>query len=225
MKGFTAFTLLLAGSAAMSQDLAAMSSQQIADTISVMVQKGPETHADQVKLLWLLVQRSAQSDSTAHKVTRPVAEKVMLQDELDPRSKFAYGYFRAKESWDTIDPILHRRRLDEGRRHVTEALIMGAKDPTFLFDAGIFAIALPTEADTQREGMNALVICHRILGENFGKLPKERQSEWFVAMASGFDILGLNEIARDYFRIGSALAPETVSGRKASTWLKANGAD
>lgn len=199
------------------------SNAQIVAEIDRMSRSGKDTKGERTHLLWVLVMRSAQGDKEVHRLARPVAEYMLSEKDLEPRIKFAYGYFRLKEGFDTIDPVTRKRRIDTGRRPMSEALTMGARDADFLFDAGMALIGLPTDVNLYTQGINALVLSKRLFGAKFADLPKERQADWWTAMASGFDIYHLNELARDHYLTASAIAPDSPAGRKAVTWLRTHG--
>lgn len=200
-----------------------MSNQQIADRVNTLA-KGPgDTGAEQMRLVWILLQRSGQGDKTAHKIGRPLADKLREAQPMNPRAKFAYGYFRVKEGLDTGEPVTRKRRLDDGRRPMGESLTMGSRDPDFLTDAGILLAGLPTDVNFYKQAINSLVLAKKLYGEKFNLLSKERQADWNAAIASGFDTLDLTELAREHFLAAVSLAPDTPSGRKAAAWLRSHG--
>lgn len=218
------FVIIAATAAVLAQqDVDLMSNAQLAQRVETLSKQGKDTYAEQVRLTWILAMRSGQSDGNAHKVGKPIAERLRDEDPLNPRAKFAYGFFRVREAFDTVDPVTRKRRLDEGRRPMSESLIMGARDPDFLTDAGILLVNLRTEVNLYKQGINALALAKRMWGEAFTTLAPERQADWHAAMAAGLLILDLDEIARDHYAAAVAASADSPSGRKAIAWLRAHG--
>lgn len=215
------FTALF--STAFSQTPDIKSNPQIMSEIETLSRSEKETKSERTKLLWVLVMRSAQGDSTIHKQGRAIAENMEKEKGFDPRVKFARGYFRLKEGLDTFEPITRKRRIDEGRRIIGESLSLGGRDADFQLDAGIALVGLPLDVKLCAEGINALALSKRAFGEKFNDLPKDRQADWWVATAAGLDAFRIEEMARDYYKTAVSLAPESVSGRKAAAWLRSRG--
>jgi tetratricopeptide (TPR) repeat protein len=208
-----------------SDDIRLMTNWQVADKIRNLAMQAENTKDEQVKLVWILLRRSIQGDEDAHKAGKAPSERLKDEDELNPRARFAYGYFRLKEAYDTRDPVLRKRRIDEGRRAMTTALPMGARDADFLFDAGSALANLLPEVDLYKQALNSLTISKRLLGETFENLSGERKADWFAAMGMAFDSDGLVELARDHYQQAFSLSPDSATGRKALSWLRSRGVD
>jgi hypothetical protein len=132
-----------------------------------------------------------------------------------------YGYFRAREAIETFEPITQKRRMSEGQRIVRDALMMGARDPYFLQDAGLLVMSLSPKLNLTQRGLDALTMAKRSMGAEFESMPGERRADWYAGMGKGFELLDLIELARDHFSVAAELAPETPSGQMAREWLKA----
>lgn len=224
-KVFLAILVIFGVGQGTSDDLKLMTNWQVADKIRDLAMQGGDTKDEQVRLVWILLQRSIQGDEDAHKAGKAPSERLKDEYELNPRARFAYGYFRLKEAYDTRDPVLRKRRIDEGRRAMTTALPMGARDADFMFDAGLALANLLPEVDLYKHALNSLTISRRLMGESFDKLSGERKADWFAAMGMAFDSDGLIELARDHFQEAFSLSPDSTSGRKALSWLRSRGVE
>ena len=172
--------------------------------------------------IWKLCQVASQTrDSKIHWRARAVAEKVSNAEPLNPRARFVYGYFRAREAIETFEPLTQKRREHDGRRLVQDALMMGARDPHFLLDAGLLTLSLSPKLSLVQRGVDSLVLSRRLLGDSFEEMDAARKADWHAGMAKGFHLLNLQELARDHYVAALALAPETPSGEAAREWLKA----
>ncbi|MCH8275112.1 MAG: hypothetical protein IH851_10015 [Armatimonadetes bacterium] len=200
-----------------------MTNTELGEKIRQLADQGTDTYDEQVRLVWVLVMRSVQGDGDAHKVGKKPAERLRSEKDLNFRARFAYGYFRYREAYDTRDPITRKRRLDEGRRQMTEAVPMGRRNADFLFDAGLIFSGLRRDVDLYRSALNTLTLAKRMFEEKFGELSKPRQADWYAAMANAFDMSGLDELARDHYQQAYDLAPDSLSGRKALVWLRSHG--
>ena len=172
--------------------------------------------------VWRLCQVASQTkDSRIHWKARGIAERISNADPLNPRARFAYGYFRSREAIETFEPITQKRRLQDGRRLVQDALMMGARDAHFLLDAGLLTLSLSPKMNLVQRGVDALVRSRRLLGDNFDTLDAARRADWNAGLGKGFDLLDLPELARNHYMEASTLAPQTSSGEAAREWLKA----
>jgi hypothetical protein len=196
---------------------------EIGKKLQELALMGPQQHEERVRLLWTLMMRSVQGDPNAHKIGKPHAERLKEEDPMDYYARFAYGYFRYRETWDTADPVTRTRRLQEGRKNMLEATQMGGRNPGFLLDAGLVMSNLRTEAELFKTALNTLTLARRTFGDAFQELPPERQADWFAAMAQAFLKLDLHELARDHYQKAYELAPDSPSGRKAHAWLRTHG--
>lgn len=196
---------------------------EIAEQIRQLAQQGGDTYDQQVRLVWVLVMRSVQGDPEAHKHGKPAAERLAGSNELNPRARFAYGFLRYKEAFDTRDPVTRKRRIDEGRRAMTESLPMGARDGDFCFDAGFVLAGLPADANLYREAANTLAIARRLFGDKFAALEAPRRADWEVAMAAALEKAGIIELAREHYQAAYSVAPDSPSGRMAQIWLRTHG--
>lgn len=200
------------------ENLSLLSNSQLADRIR------SETNAyEQTRLVWVLLSRTVAGDDAAWKLARPFAERLKNEDDLNYRARFAFGFCRGKEAFETRDPILRRRRIDEARRAMTTAQQVGARDTQFLLDSGVAMAALPTEIDLHRECLNSLTLARREMGQSFADLPAIRRCEWYWAMGTGFARFGLYELARDHYQIAFETAPESYFGKAAINWVRARG--
>lgn len=172
--------------------------------------------------LWRLCQVASQTkNSKVHWRAREIADVISANDPLNPRARFVYGYFRAREAIETFEPITHKRRMAEGQKIVQDALMMGARDPHFLHDAGLLVMSLSPKLNLIQRGLDALVLAKRSMGTDFDEMPAERRADWYAGMGKGFDRLDLVELARNHFTAALELAPDTPSGQMARDWLKA----
>jgi hypothetical protein len=215
--------LALSSAYGYQDDTSVLSNSQIAARITGLEKQGQNSYVERTRLVWTLCLRSAQGDPAAHKVARPIAERLRDEDPLSPPAKFAWGFCKAKETEDTIDPFSRVKRMNFGRTAMHDALTMGSRDPAFLIDAAMMLMSTGTEVGMCNDAMNALTVARRLYGDAFAALPKQRQADWYAAMAKGFDVLSLQELARDHFKSAATIAPETPSGRLATTWLRAHG--
>ena len=222
-KVFLALFVFIGVNQGTSDDIKLMTNWQVADKIRDLAMHAEDTKDEQVRLVWILLQRSVQGDEDAHKAGKAPSERLKDEHKLNPRARFAYGYFRLKEAYDTRDPVLRKRRIDEGRRAMTTALPMGARDPDFMFDAGLALANLLPEVDLYKQALNSLTISKRLMAESFENLNSERKADWFAAMGMAFDSDGLIELARDHFQKAFSLSPDSASGRKALSWLRSRG--
>lgn len=225
MKKFLfAASLCLVCSAGLAQgDVNLLSNNEIGEKIRSLASQGRETQKEQNNLIWVLVMRSVQGDKNAHSVGRAPAERLKEANDLDYRAKFAFGYFRHKEAYDTRDPVLRLRRLDEGRRAMLASLPVGNRDGDFLFDSGIVMANLSTDANLFKQAADKLTMAKRIFGTGWSDLSKERRADWYCAMGIALEKCGLEEMARDNYRAAYDLAPDSVSGRKALQWIRSKG--
>lgn len=219
--GFVCLTIALHASAIAQDDL--RTNKELADQIRELAAQGPETKAEQTKLIWVLVMRSMHGDKSAHQAGRNAAERLTGADDLNYRAKFAYGFFRLLEAYDSRDPVLRKRRIDEGRRLMTTALPVGARDADFQFDAGMALVGLETNVALFAEGLNALTLARRTFADGWVNVSKDRQADWHVSMAAGFLHIGLTELARDQYKMAYETSPESASGRKAAVWIRTHG--
>jgi len=172
--------------------------------------------------LWRLCQVASQTKkSKVHWRAREIAEVISANDPLNPRARFVYGYFRAREAIETFEPITQKRRLADGQKIVQDALMMGARDPYFLQDAGLLVMSLSPKLNLVHRGIDALVLAKRTMGASFDEMPAGRRADWYAGMGKGFDKLDLIELARNHFAVALELAPDTPSGQMARDWLKA----
>lgn len=200
-----------------------LTNMEIGQKLQELALTGSSQNQERVRLLWILMMRSVQGDANAHKIGKPHAERLRSEEPMNPYARFAYGYFRYRETWDINDPVTRTRRLQEGRRQMLEAAQMGARDANFLLDAGLVMSNLRPEADLFRDALNLLTLARRTMGGAFSQLPKERQADWFCAMAQAFLRLGLHELARDHYQGAYEIAPDSPSGRKAHAWHRTHG--
>lgn len=198
------------------------SNQDIATQIYDL-SKTEGTHNEQISLLWVLVHRSSEGDAGAHRLGRPISQRLKQENPLDPRACFAFGYFRIAEAFDTLNVFTRKVRFDEGRKNVFESLTMGARDADFLMDAGMALAALPPDVNLYRTALNTLFQAKRSLGESFQMLSTKQIAGWHVAVARGFELMGLDELARDSYANAAKIAPDSEAGRKAIVWLRSNG--
>lgn len=172
--------------------------------------------------LWRLCQVASQTkNSKVHWRAREIADTISATDPLNPRARFVYGYFRAREAIETFEPITQKRRMAEGQRIVQDALMMGARDPYFLQDAGLLIMSLSPKISLTQRGLDALTLAKRSMGAEFDAMPVERRADWYAGMGKGFDKLDLIELARDHFTVALELAPDSPSGQMARDWIKA----
>lgn len=224
MKFFVAASLCIVGTVALAQsDVNLMSNNEIGEKIRALATQGKDTRKEQVNLIWVLVMRSVQGDKNAHSVGKPAAERIKDANDLDYRAKFAFGYFRHKEAYDTRDPVLRLRRLDEGRRAMLASLPVGNRDGDFLFDSGIVMANLSTDAGLFKQAADKLTVARRIFGTGWADVSKDRRADWYCAMAIALEKCGLEEMARDNYRAAYELSPDSVSGRKALQWIRSKG--
>lgn len=200
------------------ENLNLLSNSQIADRI-----RSETDPKEQTRLVWVLVTRTVAGDDAAWKLARPFAERLKTDDDLNYRALFAFGFCRGKEAFDTRDPILKRRRIDEGRRAMTTAQQVGARDSQFLLDSGVAMAALPTEIDLHRECLNSLTLARREMGNKFAELTALGRCEWYWAMGTGFARFGLNELAQDHYQTAFELAPDSYFGKTAINWVRSRG--
>ena len=182
----------------------------------------PTSSDEATAAIWHLCQVASQTkDSKIHWKARTVAGKISDADPLNPRARFVYGYFRAREALSTVDPFTQKRRLHEGRRTVQDALSMGARDAHFLLDAGLLIMSLSSKVDLVQRGIDALTLSKRLLGAEFDSLTASRRADWNAGLGKGFAMLDLPELARNHYAEAAALAPQTPSGEAAREWLSA----
>ncbi len=222
LKLAAAVLLLFPAAVAGGQNLSLETNSQIAERIRTLAETAG-SYDEQVELTWLLVTRTVNGDEAAHRLARPHAERLKSLDALSYRAHFAFGFCRGKEAFETRDPVLKRRRIDEARRAMTTAQEIGARDPKFLMESGVAQASLPTEIDLHRQSVNALTVARREMGNRFAELPAVRRCEWYWAMGTGFARSGLDEPARDHFRIAYEIAPDSLFGRLAINWVRAKG--
>lgn len=215
------FLLLCAATVFAQGDL--MTNRELSDQIRSLAAQGSETKVEQTRLVWLLMMRSMQGDKNAHDFGKASAQRLTSEDDLNYRAKFAFGFFRLKEAYDTRDPVLRKRRIDEGRRAMTTSLPVGSKDFDFQFDAGMAMVGLEPNVELFVQGLNSLVLAKRIMGDGWGAMPKGRQADWHVSMAAGFLHAGMVELARDSYKDAYAISPDSPSGQKALVWLRSHG--
>lgn len=172
--------------------------------------------------IWKLCQVASQTkDSKIHWRARAVAEKISNAEPLNPRARFVYGFFRAREAIETFEPLTQKRREQDGRRLVQDALMMGARDAHFLLDAGLLTLSLSPKLNLVQRGVDSLVLAQRLMGDGFEAMDAIRRADWHAGMAKGFHLLDLPELARNHYVEAVTLAPETASGEAAREWLKA----
>jgi hypothetical protein len=221
---FCLSVLLILGTAVNAQtSLSQMTTNQDIATQIYDLSKREGTYDEQISLLWLLVNRASAGDSGAHRLGRPISQRLKEENPLDPRANFAFGYFRIAEAFDTLNVFTRKVRIDEGRKNLYESLTMGARDGDFLMDAGMALIALPRDVNLYRTALNTLFQAKRSLGEAFEALPAQQVAHWHVSVARGFELMGLDELARDSYSAAAKLAPDSEAGRKAIVWLRSNG--
>jgi len=171
--------------------------------------------------IWRLCQVASQTkNSKVHWRAREIADVISANDPLNPRARFVYGYFRAREAIETFEPVTQKRRMAEGKKIVQDALMMGARDPNFLVDAGLLTMSLSPKLNLIQRGLDALTSAKRSMGADFDQMPVERRADWYAGMGKGLDKLDLIELARDHFTVALELAPDTASGQMARDWLK-----
>jgi len=217
------FPLALFATLAVAQEPTALETeeQRLLASTEALVPNLPANLEEATLSLWRLCQVASQTkDSKVHWRAREIADVISASDPLNPRARFVYGYFRAREAIQTFEPVTQKRRMAEGQRIVQDALMMGARDPYFLQDAGLLVMSLSPKLNLTQRGIDALVLSKRSLGAAFDEMPPERRADWYAGMGKGLDKLDLIELARDNFTIAVELAPETQSGKLARDWLK-----
>src|SRR5687768_2858767 len=76
----------------------------------------PTSVEESTAAVWKLCQVASQTkDSKIHWRARAIAEKISNADPLNPRARFVYGYFRAREAFETFEPLTQKRREHDGR--------------------------------------------------------------------------------------------------------------
>ena len=216
-------SLLLVYAAAFAQVTAAEENEnRLLETVQSLADKLPESNNEAAAAVWRLCQIASQTkDSQIHWRARIIAEKISAANPLNPRTRFVYGYFRAREAIETAEPITQKRRLHEGRRVLEDAIIMGSRDGHFLLDAGLLVLSLSKKIDMVQRGLDALAMSRRTLAAEFDALPATRRADWNAGMGKGLALLDVPEMARDYYEQAKLLAPESPSGEMAIAWLRA----
>jgi hypothetical protein len=199
-----------------------MDEERLLSTAEELSAALPASVEEATAAIWQLCQVASQTkDSKIHWKARLVANKISDAQPFNPRARFAYGYFRTREALDTFEPLTQRQRWQDGRAILQDALMMGARDAHFLLDAGLLTMSLSPKLNLVPRGVDALARSRRLLGESFSELSASRRADWHAGMGKGFDILDLQEMARNHFTEAVTLAPSTASGEMARDWLKA----
>jgi hypothetical protein len=216
--------IALSASVAFAQEPTALETeeQRLLAATEALLPELPLNVEEATQSLWRLCQVASQTkNSKVHWRAREIADVISNSDPLNPRARFVYGYFRAREAIETFEPVTQKRRMAEGQRIVQDALMMGARDPYFLIDAGLLTMSLSPKLNLIQRGIDALTLAKRSMGAAFDEMPVEQRADWYAGMGKGFDKLDLIELARNHFTVALQLAPETPSGQMASEWLKA----